>query len=150
MVEARDPRCRTRTMVPRPMARLAAAGRRTGRMSSGAAGPPIFVIGSPRSGTTLVRLILDSHPRISCGEETHFLRDLESIVGRHWPLISTYGFDQEWWLRRIAGLYEGFQAAVLARSGKARWAEKGPTYTLHLDFIERLFPDPVYVHLVRD
>ena len=41
---------------------------------------PIFVIGSPRSGTTLLRLILDSHPRISCGEETHFLRDLEAIV----------------------------------------------------------------------
>ena len=119
-------------------------------MSSGAAGPPIFVIGSPRSGTTLVRLILDSHPRISCGEETHFLRDLESIVGRHWPLVSTYGFDREWWLRRIADLYEGFQAAVLARSGKARWAEKDPTYTLHLDFIDRLFPEALYLHLVRD
>ena len=46
---------------------------------------PLFVIGCPRSGTTLLRLILDSHPRISCGEETHFLRDLEAIVGRELP-----------------------------------------------------------------
>jgi hypothetical protein len=111
---------------------------------------PIFVIGAPRSGTTLLRLILDSHPRISCGEETHFLRDLGSIVGRHWDLVSTYGFDRDWWVARIAGFYESFQAEVLARTGKARWAEKDPTYTLILDLIDWLFPDAVYVHLLRD
>jgi hypothetical protein len=111
---------------------------------------PIFVIGSPRSGTTLVRLILDSHPRISCGEETHFLRDLEAIVGRNWDLVATYGLDRDWWLGHIRALYDQFQAEVLARSGKSRWAEKDPTYTLHLPFIEELFPDAVYVHLVRD
>jgi hypothetical protein len=111
---------------------------------------PIFVIGSPRSGTTLLRLILDSHPRISCGEETHFLRDLEAIVGRNWDLVSTYGLDRAWWLAHIRALYGDFQAEVLARSGKARWAEKDPTYTLHLGFIEELFPDALYVHLLRD
>jgi len=36
-------------------------------------GPPIFVVGCHRSGTTLFRLILDSHPAISCGPETRFL-----------------------------------------------------------------------------
>jgi hypothetical protein len=112
--------------------------------------PPIFVIGSPRSGTTLLRLMLDAHPRISCGEETHFLRDLEAIVGRHWGLVSTYGLEREWWLERIRALYADFQAEVLARSGKARWAEKDPTYTLHLPFIEELFPEARYVHLLRD
>ena len=112
--------------------------------------PPIFVIGSPRSGTTLLRLLLDSHPRISCGEETHFLRDLEAIVGRDWPLVASYGLPRDWWLARIRGLYGDFQAEVLARSGKARWAEKDPTYTLHLAFIEELFPDALFVHLLRD
>jgi Sulfotransferase family len=111
---------------------------------------PIFVIGSPRSGTTLLRLMLDSHPRISCGEETHFLRDLEAIVGRDWPLVETYGLDRAWWLRQIRGLYLEFQANVLARTGKARWAEKDPTYTLILSFVEELFPDARYVHLLRD
>jgi hypothetical protein len=111
---------------------------------------PIFVIGSPRSGTTLLRLMLDSHPRISCGEETHFLRDLQSVVGRHWGLLSTYGLERSWWLGRLRDLYEDFQGEVLARSGKARWAEKDPTYTLSLDFIEELFPDALYVHLLRD
>jgi hypothetical protein len=111
---------------------------------------PIFVIGSPRSGTTLLRLILDAHPRISCGEETHFLRDLESVVGRNWALVSTYELPREWWLDHIRELYLDFQAEVLARSRKARWAEKDPTYTLLLPFVEELFPDALYVHLLRD
>jgi hypothetical protein len=115
-----------------------------------AAQRPIFVIGSPRSGTTLLRLVLDSHPGISCGEETHFLRDMASITGRHWPLLSAYGFEREWWLARIRDFYAGFQAEVLARSGKERWAEKDPTYTLLLDLVEELFPTAQYVHLVRD
>lgn len=117
----------------------------------GSADPaPIFVIGAPRSGTTLVRLILDSHPRISCGEETHFLRDLEAVVGRNWDLVATYGLTRAWWIEHLRGLYETFQAAVLAQNGKVRWAEKDPTYTLHLPFIEELFPTAVYVHLLRD
>ena len=92
-------------MVPRAIARLAPDQERregsTWRATSTRRAPglrrrprprlrrPIFVIGSPRSGTTLLRLILDSHPRISCGEETHFLRDLEAIVGRNWELVAT-------------------------------------------------------------
>jgi hypothetical protein len=111
---------------------------------------PIFVVGSPRSGTTLLRLILDSHPRISCGEETHFLRSMEAVVGRDWELVRTYGLPRSWWLARIRGFYDEFQAAVLAASGKARWAEKDPTYTLLLPFIEELFPEARYVHLLRD
>ena len=115
-----------------------------------AAPTPIFVIGSPRSGTTLLRLILDSHPHISCGEETHFLRDLEAVVGRNWDLVATYGLSREWWIEHLRGLYDTFQAEVLARDGKSRWAEKDPTYTLHLPFIEELFPSAVYIHLLRD
>ena len=35
--------------------------------------PPIFIVGCPRSGTTLIRVILDSHPNICCGPETHII-----------------------------------------------------------------------------
>jgi len=94
--------------------------------------------------------MLDSHPRISCGEETHFLRDLESTVGAHWPLLETYGFPREYWLERIRAFYTGFQADYMARRGKERPAEKDPTYTLVLPFIDELFPDAQYVHLIRD
>jgi hypothetical protein len=112
--------------------------------------PPIFIVGSPRSGTTLLRLMLDSHPAVSCGEETHFLRELGTTVDRHWPLIETYGFPRAYWLDRIRAFYEGFQGDYLDRRGKLRWAEKDPTYTLVLPFIDELFPDAQYVHLIRD
>lgn len=108
------------------------------------------MIGCPRSGTTLLRLMLDSHPRLSCGEETHFLRDLSSTVEAHWPLLETYGITREAWLGRIRAFYVGFQTEYLERRGKQRWAEKDPTYTLILPFIDELFPDARYVHLIRD
>jgi hypothetical protein len=111
---------------------------------------PIFIIGCARSGTTLLRMILDSHPRISCGEETKFLADLEPIVGAHQRLLASYGFDRAWWLDRIRDMYGGFQAAYLERRGKARWAEKTPSYTLHLAFVEELYPDAQYIHIIRD
>ena len=111
---------------------------------------PIFIIGCGRSGTTLLRMMLDSHPRISAGEETKFLTDLQPIVGEHWSLLSAYGFSREWWLDRIRAFYGDFQAEYLAKRGKQRWAEKTPGYTFHLDFIAELFPDAQYVHVIRD
>ena len=111
---------------------------------------PVFIVGCARSGTTLLRMILDSHPRISCGEETKFLTDLEPILGPHWRLLSSYGFDRAWWIDRIRRFYGDFQADYLGRRGKARWAEKTPTYTMHLDFIDEVFPDAQYVHIIRD
>lgn len=111
---------------------------------------PIFIVGCARSGTTLLRMVLDSHPRISCGEETKFLTDLEPIVGAHWRLLVSYGFDRAWWLERIRQMYGGFQEAYVERRGKARWADKTPGYTLHLGFVEELYPAAQYVHIIRD
>jgi len=42
--------------------------------------PPIFIVGCQRSGTTLLRLILDAHPNVSCGPETLFLVALGSVI----------------------------------------------------------------------
>ena len=41
--------------------------------------PPIYVVGAPRSGTTLLAAMLGAHSRISCGPETHFFRRLSAI-----------------------------------------------------------------------
>ena len=111
---------------------------------------PIFVIGSARSGTTMLRLMLDSHARISSGEETHFLQQMEPVVGKQWRLLERYGFPREYWLDRLRHLYGDFQAEYAARRGKARWADKDPANTLLLPFVEELFPDAQYIHLVRD
>lgn len=132
-------------------------------MSMGEAGPvsggggtqtgptsPIFVVGCQRSGTTMLRLILDSHPRISCGPETRFLEDMERIVGADWNRLSQYGFPREEWLRRIAGFFGGIQQDYAHSRGKQRWADKSPRYAMKLSFIMELFPDAQIVHVIRD
>lgn len=117
---------------------------------SGTERGPILIIGSARSGTTMLRLILDSHPRISCGEETHLLQTMEPALGRHWRLLERYGFPRDYWTTRLAEFYGGAMADYAARRGKARWADKDPSNTLLLPFVDELFPDAQYVHLVRD
>jgi len=137
-------------MVPRPAILAPVVSAMPATPSQPSDPRPIFIIGSPRSGTTLLRLMLDSHPRLSCGEETHFLRELEPIVGRHWRMVAPYGFDRDYWLAHIREFYVSFQRDVLDRRAKLRWAEKDPTYTLQLPFLAEVFPDAQYVHLIRD
>lgn len=111
---------------------------------------PIFVVGCQRSGTTMLRLILDSHPRISCGPETRFLEDMERIVGSDWKRLSQYGFPREEWLHRIAAFFGGIQTDYAHSRGKERWADKSPRYAMKLPFLMELFPDAQVVHVIRD
>jgi hypothetical protein len=112
---------------------------------------PIFVVGCHRSGTTLLRLLLDSHPNISCGPETGFLTDFARITRDPlWPHLQQYGFPKEYWHRKIAELFDSFQTDYAHRRGKVRWAEKTPNYALHLDYIDQLFPTSQVVHIIRD
>ena len=111
---------------------------------------PIFIVGSPRSGTTLLRLVLDSHSRISCGPETQFLKELEPIVGRRWEAMSRYGFDRDYWFDKIAALHASPLEEYARRRGKVRWADKTPKYGRHLSFIDELYPDCQVIHVIRN
>lgn len=112
--------------------------------------PPIFIVGCQRSGTTLLRLMLDSHPNISCGPETRFLEDLAKVTTDNWQRLSHYGFPKEYWHASIATFFDGIQSEYAASRGKTRWADKTPRYALSLDFINELFPTCRVVHVVRD
>ena len=111
---------------------------------------PIFIIGCPRSGTTLTRSIIDAHPNIACGAETHFLKDLSRIVNHHWERIERYDFPKEYWNQKIADFFTSFKSEYAQKQGKKRWAEKTPGYALKLDFIYSLYPDLQIVHVIRD
>lgn len=112
---------------------------------------PIFVVGCHRSGTTLLRLLLDSHPNISCGPETGFLTDFARITrDPMWPHLQQYGFPKEYWHRKVAELFDSFQSDYARGRGKVRWAEKTPNYALHLDYINELFPTCQVIHIIRD
>jgi Sulfotransferase family len=113
--------------------------------------PPIFVVGCHRSGTTLLRLLLDSHPNISCGPETGFLTDFARITrDPMWPHLRQYGFPKEYWHGKVAELFNSFQTDYARARGKLRWAEKTPNYALHLDYINELFPTCQVIHIIRD
>jgi hypothetical protein len=94
--------------------------------------------------------MLDSHPNISCGPETRFLRGLEPITGEDWHRISRFGFPREYWLAKLAEFFDSFQSEYAAARGKSRWADKSPLYALILPFIWELFPDAQVIHVIRD
>src|ERR1700726_2159994 len=103
---------------------------------------PIFVLGCPRSGTTLLQLMLHAHPRIAIPPQTRFY-DLgldsgqitEEIVGGPPTLGSALGTIFRAYARRF---------------GKPRWGDKRPGYYQYIPELRRLFPDAQFVHLIRD
>ena len=111
---------------------------------------PIFIVGCQRSGTTLMRLILDSHPNISCGPETRFLAHFKQVTGEDWERMQLYGFSREWWLGRFGDLFHDFQWGYAQSRGKSRWADKTPRYALDLEFLNEVFPNAQFLHVVRD
>jgi Sulfotransferase family len=138
---------------------------------------PIFVLGCPRSGTTLLRLLLGAHPRIAIPPETRLLLDAyehrgaygdlrrlpnrqalaEWIVAGAGTRFGELGLDPRLVADEIiAGpptLGSALEIALRAyarRLGKPRWGDKRPGYVQHIDALLRMFPDAQIVHLVRD
>ena len=120
----------------------------------------ILVLGVPRSGTTLLRRLLDAHSRIACPGETHLFRAcarfLESERGAEGMEIGVLaglghaGFPEHEVLESLRRLAFGFHEQHARRQGKARWAEKSAFDCFHVEAIERLCQDQVrYVVLLR-
>ena len=111
---------------------------------------PIFIVGSPRSGTTLMRLVINAHPEIVCGPETHILEDMRGALEARWKPLERYGFPKEYWHGRIRDFFVGFKEDHARARGKRRWADKTPRYVRMLPFIDELFPDAQVIHVIRD
>lgn len=116
---------------------------------------PIFLGGAGRSGTTLLRVMLDSHPRIACGPE---LKIIPQWL-RQWERDSRTFGDHAAEHRGIgAGAIDDAYRAkvsmvltrVRQRSGKPRLAEKTPNNVFFFGHLHRLFPDSPLIHVIRD
>lgn len=113
---------------------------------------PIFLIGCPRSGTTLLRHILDSHDSIACPPESKFivglldmLRDADTMGG-----LSGMGFKGPALYRILRRMLEAPFVEYASRHGKPRWADKTPNYFRAVEFIEDVFEGRVrFVFIVR-
>lgn len=121
--------------------------------------PPIFILGVPRSGTTLLRTILDSHPAIACGPETPWLGGHQPrSVMELWRFLredrhgycASYGMPREVVTAAAREFVSRLMNDYAASKGKTRWAEKTPDNVLYVDFLLELFPEAKVVHLVRD
>jgi Sulfotransferase family len=129
---------------------------------------PLILLGVSRSGTTLLRVILDRSPGIAIPDESFFV---PLLARRHRGTIDVARFLDdlarlpvlaEWGLspadvapRLRPGVRVGEAIAAIfetyaEKEGKPRWGDKTPMYMRHLPLLERLFPEAQYVHLVRD
>jgi hypothetical protein len=148
--------------VPRSVPGLDAAARAYER------GRAVIVLGVRRSGTTLLRVMLDRNPELAIPDESYFVPQL---ARRHGRRVRAGAFVDD--LRRLPTLVEWelppdrvaarlrpdmatgdaiaavFEAYAEAHR-KPRWGDKTPLYMQHLPLLERLFPAAQFVHLVRD
>ena len=115
---------------------------------------PIFIGGAPRSGTTLLRAIVNASRNIVCGPEMRVIPALchlaEQIETSHLDVLSAdYGLDADALTARFAKTIDTLLSPLHARTG-ARVAEKTPANILHFSQLRRLFPDSPLIGIVRD
>jgi hypothetical protein len=130
---------------------------------------PIFIVGCPRSGTSLLRNLLRAHPRLTFPEESHFIpafyraygdpeneREARALAARilaasrvkAWGLTldpSAFAGDRSF-ARVAARIYE----AWAEKQQKPRWGDKTPGYVLEIPLLLKLFPGAKILHIVRD
>lgn len=135
--------------------------------------PAPFVVGVGRSGTTLLRLMLDAHPEMAVPPETHFLPPLidsfsrlrvtperllatiESAPQSGWP---ESGIEAQALLARLREIkplnapdtIRAFYGLYAERAGKERWGDKTPRYVTTLAKLGRAVPEARFVHMIRD
>lgn len=140
--------------------------------------PPFFIVASARSGTTLLRVMLDRHPRLAIPPESHFiprlwaerrrygregriedrdrfLRDLAADRRfQSWDLpIEAVRRDLDSTGRAAPAFPEAVAAAYRAYArarGKEWWGDKTPRHVNDLPLLGSLFPEARFVHMLRD
>ena len=123
-----------------------------------------------RSGTTLLRLLLDGHPQLAIPAETGFGLMLSELAGHEptrdellaritalptWddlgvePDALRAAFDGAGRWSVSAGL-RAYYTTYAARRGKPRWGDKTPLHAEHIDALAAALPEAFFVHIIRD
>lgn len=115
---------------------------------------PVFIVGAMGSGTTLVRLILDSHTNLALAQETGFAR---ALLANEW--IPFWNQGGEWygrlgWSRaeleaQMQQWYGELFSRFAQQRGATRWGDKTPMHTWHIPLLARVFPAASFVATVR-
>jgi tetratricopeptide (TPR) repeat protein len=119
---------------------------------------PIFIIGFPRSGTTMVEQSLSSHPRIAAGDELPIVNELTALMPRMLtsPLAYPEALSELWLGDQAEGLdnlrdYYLQRARQLdaMREGADWFTDKMPLNETHLGLIGLIFPEAPVIHVAR-
>ena len=116
----------------------------------------IVILGTPRSGTTLLRRILDAHPNIACPPETYVLSGAarflhEDTFSRGLQIgaltgLGYAGFSEDDVLGRLRAFAFSFLDDHAAKAGKKRWAHKTAFDAFHVERIRKICSG--HVHFV--
>ncbi|CAJ0573368.1 unnamed protein product, partial [Mesorhabditis spiculigera] len=116
--------------------------------------PFIFIGGVPRSGTTLMRAMLDAHPDVRCGEETRVIPRILGLRGqwrksdREWNRLQQAGVTNE----VINAAVASFIVQIIAGHGAAapRLCNKDPFTMKSAQYITEIFPNAKMLFMIRD
>jgi hypothetical protein len=125
----------------------------------------IFVIGSPRSGTTMLQRMLGSHSQIHTHPEPHLMTPLAHLGYYH--SVDKAPFDhinaakamrefvdelpggEKDYLRALRAFCDVLYGQMLETTDKTRFLDKTPAYALVADFVARVYPSASYISLTR-
>ena len=136
---------------------------------------PIFVVSAPRSGSTLLRLIIDAHPKLAVpppcwlfdlvfpylfsygdlSDQGNFRALVEDVLEtptiKNWPI----DFEVDELVQSIpehtfGALFDLLHRRYAEGQGKVRWGEKSPRDCFWIDEIHETYPDAQFIHIVRD
>lgn len=137
---------------------------------------PFFIIGVPRSGTTLLRLMLNSHSRIHIPAESKFIVPVYKKYKKYENSVPRECWDEIIGFMEAIGAEDGFpfygkdvKKAVMERgvisladfiklpfrvsserADKSRWGDKTPGYVSYIEILDHLFPGCQIIHMIRD
>jgi Sulfotransferase family len=133
--------------------------------------PAPFIVSVARSGSTLLRLMLDSHPEMAIPNSTDFIPQLAAAWARAeeparslLELLHSSTRWRDWHIDyddlqsaveamepfTLAGGIRLFYSLYARRFGKQHWGDKTPGYVLHMPVISGLLPEARFVHVIRD
>ena len=132
---------------------------------------PIFVVGSPRSGTSILTWCLGQHPNIFPVPESNWMGQFALNVAishrigtarNSLSMLSAMDISREEFFasfgRSINDLILGHgpdlerkrKMTRLPTEPKMRWVDGTPEYSLHIYALRKLFPEAVFIHILRD